>query len=371
MNIQWDAIVKQILGKTNLEEDNIISAWSRNNKRREKFIQDTAKYYKSDYDSDLNNYDADRAWEEVLRKSNQKRTKSRWIRSLAIPAAAAVLILLLLNQVLFDSSDKLKKNIAPGSRSAQIFLPSGEKFKLDTLSEAKLKSLGIVNKPAESLGMNMPDEVVTVVVPRYCEYKIILSDGTKVWLNSESSLKFSKCFNGKCREVELVGEGYFDVVKDSVRKFIVHVKDLSVVVYGTQFNVRAHSGSEVVTSLVSGSVALINKNCSKRLVPGERGTILANGNILVEECDLESITAWKNGEIIQKNQNLEQITSELQRWYDVDVIFVDEEVRNYRFSLFISRSAYFEEILDKLEKTEKIRYRIDGKRVYIYKAELN
>ena len=193
---------------------------------------------------------------------------------------------------------------------------------------------------------------------------LTLSDGTVVFLNSESRLTYPSHFNGDTRNVTLQGEAYFEVTQDSLRPFLVEFEGACVKVLGTQFNVRAYPTGPSFTTLVSGCVKIVHKNQVLQLEPGQQCEVREE-KMLLHNADLMTVLAWKNGEFIFKDVALETIMDELARWYDMQVDYETEDLKKMRFYLYVERSENLEEVLQKIALTNQVKYRVNGKKIII------
>lgn len=203
------------------------------------------------------------------------------------------------------------------------------------------------------------------------EYKVELADGTVVWLNSGSELKYPTAFTGNSREVELVGEAYFSVKKNPVIPFVVHSRGVATRVYGTEFNVKAYAGEEMNITLVEGSVSVKTENESKEyhLRPGENACVKENGKPSVKAVNIHKYIAWKEGYFYYENERLETILKELGRWYDFEVTYVGRLTRDLRFELWADRDREIEGIIAFLTKTNKIQVKKSGRTLIVSEQE--
>ena len=201
-----------------------------------------------------------------------------------------------------------------------------------------------------------------VRIPRGGEYKVVLPDGTIVWLNAESSLRFPTLFTGKERKVYAKGELYFDVKHDDTKPFIVEVeKDYSVRVLGTEFNLRAYSGFPVVTTLVEGRVQVRGVGNTVSLAPGQQALeVSGTRNIKVLDVDVAPYVAWHEGKFYFVHAPLNSIMEELARWYDVEVVFENPAVREECFTIEMQRFDDFNKVLRLIERTGMVTISVDG-----------
>lgn len=304
-------------------------------------------------------------------------------------AAAAVLIIaatvgfyLLNNKHRADADRFAQKNkthqkeILPGSDKAILTLADGSVIVLDEAGNGNIAKQGatLVGKKNGVLLYEVPEanasaEIAynTIQTPRGGQYQVVLPDGSKVWLNAASSLRFPTAFTGAYREVELTGEGYFEIEKNAAMPFHVKVNKMEVEVLGTHFNVMAYNNeSSIETTLLEGAVKLNGGSISKTLKPGQQGKYSnVSGNINVATADVEEATAWKNGLFQFNNTDIKTIMRQLERWYDVDVSYEGSE-RARQFTGEIDRNVNLSQALKILEQAN-VKFRItDKKLVLIY-----
>jgi transmembrane sensor len=213
-----------------------------------------------------------------------------------------------------------------------------------------------------------------IATPRGSKYKIVLPDGTNVWLNAASSLKYPTIFNGKERPVELTGEAYFEVAKNKEKPFVVTTRSpdkkgvgQKIEVLGTHFNVNAYGDEgNTRTTLLEGSVKLITSvpgQPAKVLIPGQQ-SVVSDRNVNIVFVEVESTIAWKNGYFVFNNESVSTIMSEISRWYDVDVYY-DSPIDNIKLGGYISQGKKLSEVLELLELTRKIHFKIEGRRIVV------
>ena len=211
-------------------------------------------------------------------------------------------------------------------------------------------------------------EYNTIIIPRGGEYQLILSDGSRVWLNSDTRLRYPVSFIGEKREVYLEGEAYFEV-SPSDKPFEVHGGGQSVCVLGTSFNVMAYGDeAKVQTTLVSGSVRVVLDQSDKTvlLTPGHQAEMDKNiGKISMREVNVENYIGWKDKLFIFDEEDLVTIMKKLARWYDVDIIIETPELKEKIFYGVIRKYENISKILGMLKKTQNIDYLIEGKKIVI------
>ena len=227
--------------------------------------------------------------------------------------------------------EETPKEITAAVAGAILTLADGSQIILDSLGNglvAQQSNTTISNKDGKLI-YNSQEGASTVYntmsTPKAQKYNLQLADGTKVWLNASSSIKFPTAFSGKTREVSITGEAYFEVSSDKSKPFIVDVGGMQVEVLGTHFNINSYDDEEVIrTTLLEGSVVINQNMKSKKLYPGQQATVNSIGDINLEKnVNLSQVMSWKNGLFYFENSSLQEVMRELSRWYDVEVIYVN------------------------------------------------
>lgn len=265
--------------------------------------------------------------------------------------------------------------IVPGGGKALLILVDGQSVELKGEKGLQVGAEGNVMssvgekvvywEPEVGVDSLVEEKYNTLVVPRGGEFFLELSDGTRVWLNSESKLRFPLRFKGKQRKVELEGEGYFEVMSDSVVPFHVLANGADLKVLGTSFNVTTYRGRTIAT-LVEGKVCLTYEGESVLMLPNLQAEVVPeNGEILTREVDVKNFIMWKDGIFYFEGADLATIMERLSQWYDVDVFFDNEKLKELRFSVEMKRYEYIQDLLAKIEKTQKVRFLIQGKEVHV------
>lgn len=205
---------------------------------------------------------------------------------------------------------------------------------------------------------NSDTQLASISSPRGQITSLTLFDGTTVWLNSETTIRYSSDFNKKKREVFVEGEAYFEVSHNDKLPFIVDVGASKVKVYGTTFNIKAYPVDNYIeTVLIEGKVEFITKDNSVFLKPNEKITFSTEkGTLQKEYADLEKTSAWKNGKYYYNSEKLLSIIQQLQRWYDTEFIFNENELSNFTFTGVVNREKSIEYNLKIIELTNKIKF---------------
>lgn len=206
-----------------------------------------------------------------------------------------------------------------------------------------------------------------LVVPVGGECHVLLDDGTEVWLNADSKLKYPIAFNGQNREVMLSGEAYFDVKKDS-RPFIVSLESGAITVLGTSFGVSAYPGHKNYTTLVKGCVCFTSLRQEQVvLVPGEQAVVDTSGVLEKRNVEVEEFVGWKDGLFVFKNKTLGAIMEVLERWYGVKTVFQDNSLRELEYTGNLERYESINIFLQLLERLKDIHYKIEENTIILYK----
>lgn len=215
-------------------------------------------------------------------------------------------------------------------------------------------------------GSKIVADMNTVTTPKGGEYQITLVDGTKVWLNTASSITYPVTFNTNQRRVKIQGEAYLEVAKNPSVPFIVEANGIEVVVLGTHFNVSAYPDDNFIkTTLVEGAVKLTSQNASRLLSPGQQGDISRNsGKIKVANVNVADVLAWRNGYFVFKGEDIKSIMRIISRWYDVEIIY-QGDLKGRTFSGTLSRFGSMEEMLRTIELTDAVHFDIKERRVIV------
>lgn len=205
-------------------------------------------------------------------------------------------------------------------------------------------------------------------VPRGGEYKVILSDGTEVYMNSASELRYPIVFGKEERKVYLSGEAYFKVKKQTDRPFIVCANAVKIRVYGTSFNVNTHLAGKIQTVLVEGAIGISGKDKEYRMQPSQLAEFDGEGHLKqLREVDVKPYVAWHEGLFLFEDQSLEEILTTLSLWYDVDIFYASQEVKNLHFTGFMQRYEQIDRILNAISKMVGVQFKISGKTIVVSK----
>ena len=328
-------------------------------------------------------------WSKVY-SDIKKRSRTIILRTISRIAAILILPLFIGGVAYFYFDSQIEKNkinqqqyaqIKPGSSKATLTLCDGRDVFLDSINMLSLTEIDgteiekiqgeISYRKSEELSIKKP--VYNIInVPVGGEYRLTLSDGTKVYLNSMTSLKYPVQFGPGKREVELVGEAYFEVVKNAAKPFVVNTNEMKVEVLGTSFNVNAYEDSKnTVTTLVEGRVKLshsLNLAEEQILNPNEQGVMdNLSGKIVLSNVDVSNYISWKDGQLVFYDMPLEEIMTQLTRWYSAKVFYMNPEVKSMRFSGSLDKYDEIEKFIDIIEATQNVNVRINNNTILFAK----
>lgn len=270
------------------------------------------------------------------------------------------------------------KEIKPGGNRAILTLDDGTQVVLDNASQGILASQGAttIEKTADGKLVYRPGGNASggilhnrMETPRGGEYQLTLSDGTRVWLNSATTLRYPSSFTGNTREVEVTGEAYFDVAEDKARPFIVSSGNTKIQVLGTSFNLMAYQDEEAVkTTLVSGAVKILQHDQACQIKPGQQAVANAKGSdIKVRPVDIDRAIAWKNGVFDFEGADIRSIMRQVARWYDVEVRY-EGDLSGIVLSGVVSRREKVDLLLEALGRTREVQFKIEGKQITVMPA---
>ena len=370
---------KALLGTLSEEEERALQQWRDGSPENEQL-----------YESEMNTEYIVQKSHEVARVNivngymnvllkRKRNVRVRRVRRIVSIAAGVVLPLLAVvlwygtRERIEDVSEQVASVIRHGGVKAELVLADGTTRILGSeVTDSLLVQQG-ANIVVQNQGVSyrvdssvVEERYNTLRVPRGGEYSITLSDGTIVYLNSESELRYPVNFVGRDRRVYLSGEAYFDVVQDEVHPFIVDMGNSSVRVLGTSFNVRAYADEdEVLTTLVQGTVKFSAGKESVTLEPGKQAVLGKSESIETREVDTYLYTAWKEGVFAFKKQRLEEIMKVVSRWYDVNIFWENVSQKEVTFTGKMKRYDDFSKIVEILEMTGNTEFVIKENNIFI------
>lgn len=368
-----DLIYRVLANDASEEEQQELEAWLRESEDHQAFFQEIERaWYTGRYSVRWKNVETSMAWKSVVHKHERGRRR-RFLR-VGWSVAASVVVLVCMIWIFLPKDEQIEDvttvamTVKPGESKALLVLSSGVKVPLgkgliDTIREKGLPILNAEEYIDYSRDSMKLDEIVynELIVPVGGEYRLLLADGTVVYMNSESRLKYPVRFTGKDRVVELEGEAYFEVTRDEAHPFIVHTKRLDVTVLGTGFNVMAYeNGARTEVTLVNGKVDVTSEKVSEILTPS-RQFVMNNENreYEVRTVNVDTYVDWKSGVLNFDSMPLEELADKLGRWYEVKFFFGNESLKHLKFSGAFKKYNNIDYILSLIEATTDVTFKIN------------
>lgn len=314
------------------------------------------------------------------------RKKSSLFTMLRISAVAAAIMVVFAIALLSNKTSGINqklihqatKDAAPGKDAAVLTLANGRKIILNESANGELaKQAGIrITKAADgkliyhidhanTTSAKASELYNTISTPRGGQYQVNLPDGSQVWLNSASSIKFPMLFTALGRRgVRLTGEAYFEVAKDKKRPFVVTTDRQSIEVLGTHFDVSSYGDDAFTrTTLLEGAVKITAGVHTSVLKPGQQADVSAS--ISVSNVDTEIAIAWKNGYFHFDDEKLESVMKKISRWYDLDIEYQDASIKNELFAAYSTRFANVSQLLKRMNQVGDMSFELDGRKILI------
>ena len=373
-------IVKFLAKEANLEELRQLELWIRNPINEHLFTE----YFKANYyaNTALKTYNLECAKKNILQQINRRKAKSNYIFNYAIPATLALILTTtylfrdnLFNTTAKDAFSQRKLYKEQTKNKAVLTLENGSQVALENGNSIQTQNATSNGKVLVYQNKAKQVELVynQLTIPRGGQYVVELSDGTKVWLNSESQLKYPVNFiKGQSRQVELAyGEAYFDVSPSSKHKgakFKVFNQFQEIDVLGTEFNIKAYKGeSNVYTTLVEGKISVSIDNRNLGLKPNQQLDLDINNNTsAIKTVDVYNEVSWKDGVFSFENKTLEEVMKVFSRWYDIEIVFKNNSIKNEEFVGILRKNKRLETILKTFKNYGVIKnYEIEDEKVVL------
>lgn len=323
-------------------------------------------------------------WDSIREVNSRNK-----IRKIALRITAAASLIVVFGTALYfyrhrevpqltkqEAPETGNHDISPGGDKAVLTLADGSKILLDDKDNgliadqsgiriSKLSDGTITYEvPGMKVGKGQPITYNTIETPNGGKYHIILPDGSRVWLNAASYLRFPTVFTGSERNVELSGEAYFEVAKNKKQPFRVNTGDMNVLVTGTQFNIMAYKDEDYSsTTLVEGSVNVSNASQKMSLIPGEQAINKPGIPLSKKEVEVSESIAWKNGLFHFSNSDIQSVMRQIGRWYDISVEYKGNIPQN-RFGGYISRDSKLSQVIKMLELSG-VKFSIEGRKLIV------
>lgn len=316
--------------------------------------------------------DRNKIWWQVQTFIKNKRKKKRIRWSIAATIITSIISIGLWKYLTTEKTTF--PSLSSDSKEVQLIMADGStinigKITQDTLIQSTTNQIKISPQGELAYSGDSPKGQLlyhTIYVPRGNEYHMVLSEQTEIWLNSESELRFPINFEGHERKVYLKGEAFFKVTKDTLRPFRVNTGKMEIEVLGTSFDIKAYQGTDPLAILVQGSIQVKDSATGKTCIlsPGYQA-ILRNNQLDTCRINTEEATAWKEGRFVFRDMPLAQLTQELERWFDIEIFFENNHLREHRFTGVIKRYNKIEDIGALIEETANVKFHIQGRNVII------
>lgn len=372
--IDWSILKRSVNGDLTGEERQELSKWRSESKANEYYYWKMTRFFNQKRDKEV---DVVKNFKEFERKTRGKQ------RHLFLNVLKYAAIFILLGSVValwhVMEGDSLTREeqrfaLAPGMEKAILYTGQGKAIVLESSVKQNIvvadsfnveQDSNVLNYASISHGGSVMGEIHTMRVPRGGEFSVKLSDGTMVYLNSESDLCYPVQFNGEERRVILTGEAYFKVTT-SGKPFIVEANGFEVKVLGTRFNVQAYKGeASFKTTLEQGSVEIGTRNEKMLLIPGEQAVLTSEGELTKRKVDVGRYTGWKDGFCVFEDERLEDVMNMIARWYDVQVFYQNSAVKDVRINGNINRYKDLAVLLEKIEKLDIVHFKIKDKIIIV------
>jgi hypothetical protein len=385
-----ELLAKEFIGKASDKEKEQLIFFEHEEETKQILSSAREKSFDIDHINKYKNYSVEKARKKIewkIKFKQHSRTVKFWnvlryASVIALPIALAGYIFYISGDMQINTYSLIPAKIEPGETKAQLYLSDGRIIDLENQKESfiKEKDGAVIKKDSSSLNYQFPLETETpekiienvVVTPVGGEYQLTLSDGTKVWLNALSEIRYPIKFSGDTRKVKVSGEVYFEVAKNRKTPFVVDVNNVEIKVLGTQFNVKAYPNDDSIeTTLIEGAVRLKATGLSGNvtsvdLAPGFQASFnRSSKNMNTRKVHVENYIAWKDGKFIFQSEKLSNIMRKLERWYDVKVFFENQNLKDLLFSARMNRYGNINDLLTKFEQTTNVKFEIKNNIILI------
>lgn len=377
LEIDFELIWKSVHDELSAAEQDQLQSWRAAHPSNERYYQQAVTFLEQPKGD--NPIDIPEAWLGVLQKLEASSKRPFPWRALSGIAASILLLLTVVGYLYWNTPAEapiVLEPITPGTGKAVLTVGNGQQFALSKGQQLTIDAQDVaINSDGQAL-QYAPKETSTsevayntLQVPRGGEFFLVLADGTKVWVNADTRLRYPTRFGDQNRRVELKGEAYFEVTPDAARPFVVASAGQEITVLGTSFNVSAYDDDNVImTTLVEGAVAIAHEayDLQETLAPEEQAILKKSERSLIRtQVDPWQYIAWKENRFYFQDRPLQDIMTILSRWYDIDVFFDGTDISGIRFTGGFKRYQDFENVKELLEKTDEITMTIKGRTVII------
>lgn len=380
--IDFAIIWKKLHFSISSKDQDVLDNWLNESKSHQEFYNNVKAFYSNN--QEFIGFDGD--YRKALKIVNSKihgnkLSKKRTIAWISSVASVIVILGSIIGIWIKQNEARQSEavlSLESGVAKATLILDNGKSYDLQEGNTIAIdEAAAVISNQGKSLQYVGNEANVrklkynTLKVPRGGEFFVILSDSTKVWINSETTLKYPVRFLGNERRVELIGEAFFEVNKDTARPFRVVSGEQTVQALGTSFNISSYKEDSLIfTTLVDGKVIVMlneNSQINQILLPSYQSYLYKNqAQISQRKVNVSEYVAWKDGWFCFNNQSLDRMMSTLSKWYNVDVDFRNESTRKIKFTGTLKRYDNFEKVLIMLQKTHEIETIIEGRQLTIY-----
>ena len=375
LNFSDDIILKALGGCLSEEEQKIFQELGeKDSDFKIQYEQMSRMWHYGKYAGKWHQLNETKAWDQIVARRSKKfgRKWLGWSIAASVVLFLGVSVFSLINRDYIGTTQETV-TFSNNKSGAYLVLSSGERVPLDRTFEQVMLEEGVVIQGDSSKlvyegnALDSREKYNELVIPRGGEYQLSLSDGTIVYLNADSKLKYPVSFGKDCRRVELEGEGYFEVASDATRPFVVCTQELNINVLGTGFNVTSYKDeNEVAVTLVHGKVAVDKAQERVVLKPDEQLVFNKNNKELnVQHVDAKMIAAWTKGTLVFDSMPLSELAIKLSRWFDVDFFFTSEKLKQLKFTGTFKRYSDIEYILSLIEATPDICLSLKGNTIVV------
>ena len=381
--MDWRLIKRSFTSSLDEEDRQVLEAWLDESERHRQLYEEMKRFVARRENFQLSVESKKRFKQDFelrIDKAYRRRGRRVWLKVVSCAAMLALPIiagmLLWTRQPVVEVGDYGIGPIEHGVRKATLVLNDGKVLALDT-SRMTLKEIDGVtihtNDQAlvyvdslDNKDVNLQNRLIT---PKGGEYTIMLADGTKVWVNAATEIRYPVKFVGKERRVWLEGEAYFEVAHDTTRPFVVETEQAKVKVLGTSFDVSAYEEEgKTWTTLEEGMVEIesLDRGEKIRMVPGEQICLIEGKGMEKYKVETALFTSWRSGRLVFKDMRLEDLMRNMARWYDVKVEFYREEAKDIVFTGDVKKYEDLNEVLEIIELTSDVHFTIEEQRIIVH-----
>ncbi|MEB2774677.1 DUF4974 domain-containing protein [Algoriphagus sp. D3-2-R+10] len=381
--IDFSIIWKKLHTSLTGEEEEQLKLWLSESTDHQNYFEQVKLFYRNGSQFEDGFQRSEDGWSAISNKVDFKKSRKKNRRLIYATSVAASILVLLAAFYVFkpflstsENTNQTLSAIVPGTDKAILMTDDGASYDLSTGTPLTLEEGGTeITSQGTSIKYNEQKGDVevkynTLIIPRGGKFNLTLADGTRVWLNADSRLKYPTSFPGEYRVVELTGEAYFEVSKNAQKPFKVLSGSQVIQVLGTSFNISSYQDDPIIaTTLVEGKVEVYLEHTPSEhqmLLPNQQSILVKDYNSLIQKnVNVQEFISWKDGWFYFRDKSLEAIMLDLSRWYDVSVQFEDPEMKKLPFTGEFRRYENLEEVLNLLEKTGEVKFETERRKIII------